>query len=140
MVIERQPFDPQTVPALEAAIGDRTPFFASYEALGKSVRGQFDPGFENWCAENGKDPGTIAEAAAAQFSTLPEDVRMLAAVNDSGSRELVRSGLESQNTMVFLYSVQGLGRLQDWDAMPVIEKAAGRLPAAEHLALAMPLP
>jgi hypothetical protein len=70
----------------------------------------------------------------------PGDVLALARVNDIPSRDLLRNGLESPNPLVVAYSVQGLGRIQDWDAIPLIEKAARRLNPAEHLTLAMQLP
>jgi hypothetical protein len=109
------------------AISDRTPFFASYDAAGHTIRGKFDPGFENWCALNDKDPKAVA---AIQISSQPEDVLTLAAVNDARPRVLLRNGLESPNALIFAYSVQGLGRLQDWDAVALIEKASRRLPYA----------
>jgi hypothetical protein len=70
----------------------------------------------------------------------PGDVLTLARVNDIRSRDLLRSGLESPNPFVVAYSVQGLGRIQDWDAIPLIEKAAQRMPRGERLGIAMQLP
>jgi hypothetical protein len=119
------------------AIKDRTPFFVSYDNQGHAIRGKLDPGFENWCALNGKAPMAIV---AAQMGEQPGDVLTLARVNDIRSRDLLRSGLESPNPLVVAYSVQGLGRIQDWDAIPLIEKASQRLNPGEHLTLAMQLP
>jgi hypothetical protein len=39
-----------------------------------------------------------------------------------------------------MYSVQGLGRLHDSTAIPLIQKACDRIPAAEKLAVAMQVP
>jgi hypothetical protein len=119
------------------AIEDRTPFFVSYDNKGHAIRGKLDPGFENWCALNGKDPMAVA---AAQLGEQPGDVLTLARVNDIRSRDLLRSGLESPNPSIVAYSVQGLGRIQDWDAFPLIETASRRLNPGEHLTLAMQLP
>jgi hypothetical protein len=119
------------------AIKDATPIFVSYDSEGHSIRGKLDPGFENWCALNGKDPMAIV---AAQMGEQPGDVLTLARVNDTRSRDLLRSGLESPNPLVVAYSIQGLGRIQDWDAVPLIEKASRRLNPGEHLTLAMQLP
>jgi hypothetical protein len=119
------------------AIKDPTPIFVSYDNEGHTIRGKLDPGFENWCALNGKDPMAIV---AAQMGEQPGDVLALARVNDIRSRDLLRSGLESPNLLVVAYSVQGLGRIQDWDAVPLIEKASQRLNPGEHLTLAMQLP
>jgi hypothetical protein len=44
------------------AIKDPTPIFVSYDNEGHAMRGKLDPGFENWCALNGKDPMAIAAA------------------------------------------------------------------------------
>jgi len=102
------------------AIEDRTPFFIKYDNAGNAIEGQFDTGFLNWCAQNHKDPREIARI---QFSVYLKDVRMLAYAQDPRAVELLRLGLESPNELVVVYSVEGLGRLHDGAALPLIAKA-----------------
>jgi hypothetical protein len=106
------------------AIEDRTPFFGKYDNTGHSIRGEFDPGFLNWCAQNGKDPKAVA---GVQISVYLNDVAILAYAQDPRAVELLRLGLESTNVLVVAYSVEGLGRLHDLAALPLIAKAFDRL-------------
>lgn len=111
------------------AVEDRTPYF-------QVNRGQFTLEFEAWCAQHGKDPRTVA---SIQIGVYPEDVLALAKSQDPRAAELFRKGLESRNPTVVGFCVEGLGRLQDVTAIPLIAKAAERLPGAKR-AIAMQLP
>jgi hypothetical protein len=119
------------------AIEDRSPLFAKYDSNGSFVRGEFSAVFLNWCAANGKDPRTVA---ALQVGEYPDDVLALARAQDSRSRELLRQGLESPNPLIVAYSVQGLGRLQDVEALPLIAKAVDRIRESERFVISMNLP
>jgi hypothetical protein len=119
------------------AIEDRIPFFEKFDQEGRSISGQFSAEFENWCARNNKNP---IEVAARQFQLYPEDVKILAEVEDSRAIELFRRGLDSNNPGVIAYSAQGLGRLHDLTALPLISKAANRIPAGERAVIASQLP
>jgi hypothetical protein len=94
------------------AIEDRTPYFQT-----PGVRGQFSPEFEAWCLANQADPRAVA---ARQLGDHPDAVRYLAEATDIRARDLLRQGLESPNPGVVMYSIQGLARLQDTDALPQI--------------------
>jgi hypothetical protein len=118
------------------AIEDRTPFFIKYDNAGNSIQGQFDPGFQNWCAENHKDPRAVAGVQAGVYLN---DVRILAYAQDSRAVELLRQGLESTNVWVVAYSVEGLGRLHDVAALPLIAKALDRVKTGDWTAVAEPL-
>ncbi len=120
-----------------AAVEDRTPFFPKYDAQGRFLRGEFSAAFENWCAQNKKDPRTVA---ATQFSVYPEDVLILAQAQDPRAGELFRKGLDSPNLLVFGYCVQGLGRLRDGSVIPLIAQVADRVTVGDRLAIAMQLP
>jgi hypothetical protein len=111
--------------------------YDSKEQKEQSVRGELNPSFENWCTQNGKDPREMARLLA---SVYPADVRILAYAQDARAVDLFRRGLESSNVLVMAYSVQGLGRLNDKTAIPLIRKACDRLLAGEKLAVAMQLP
>jgi hypothetical protein len=119
------------------AIADQSPLFVKHDASGKEIRGEFSNEFLNWCALNDKDPRAVA---ARQFGVYPEDVHFLARAGDPRARDLLRGGLESQNPLIVGYSVEGLGRLHDVEAIPLIAKAAERLPAGDRLVVAMNLP
>lgn len=84
-----------TEPAKDA-IEDQAPYFAAYDGSGRQIRGQFSPIFQNWCAQNGKDPRAMA---ALQTYDEPEDVLMLARANAPQSRDLLRKGLNSSNPL-----------------------------------------
>jgi PBS lyase HEAT-like repeat len=118
------------------AVDDRTPFFLRVDANGLAVSGQFSAEFENWCAQNGKDPKSVA---ALQWMVYPKDVLALAEVQDPRASELFRKGLDSPNPVVVSVSVRGLGRLRDVAAIPLIAKACDRLPSARR-AVAVELP
>jgi hypothetical protein len=117
------------------AISDRTPFFVKYDH-GKSVSGEFDAGFLNWCAENHKNP---REIAALQLNVYFNDVRILAYAQDPRALTLLRAGLESPNVLVVASSVEGLGRLHDAAALPLIEKSLDRAELADRTAIARQL-
>jgi hypothetical protein len=118
------------------AVEDRTPFFLKVDAEGGAVPGQFSAEFENWCAQNDKDPRSVA---ALQWMTYPKDVLALAEVQDPRASELLRKGLDSPNPAVVSVSVRGLGRLRDVAAIPLIAKACDRLPSARR-SVAVELP
>ena len=59
---------------------------------------------------------------------------------DSRAAELFREGLDSPNPLVVSLSVQGLGRLQDATAIPLIAKACERLPRSAIRGISMQLP
>jgi hypothetical protein len=115
------------------AIEDSTPFFVKYDGAGNAVQGEFDSGFLNWCATNHKDP---REVAGIQFRTYLGSVRILAYAQDQRAAELLRSGLVSPNTLVVTYSVEGLGRLHDMAALPLIAKALDRVKAGDRAVIA----
>ena len=118
------------------AVEDRTPACLKYDSNGKEIRGEFSPEFLNWCASNGKD---ARSAAALQLGTYPRDTWALVRTGDSRAKELFRKGLDSPYGIVVGLCVQGLGRLQDVEAIPLIEKASQRLPhAATAIAMALP--
>ena len=119
------------------AIEDQMPLFEKFDDQGKSVRGQLSAEFENWCALNHKDPN---EMAALQFTVYPADVKILAEVDDPRALDLFRKGLDSPNPGVVAYSVEGLGRLHDMSALPLIEQAFQRLPSGDRMAVPMELP
>jgi len=118
-----------------AAVDDRTPFFMDFDQNGRAIRGQFSAEFLNWCAINHQDPKVTA---AKQFG-YPKDVLSLARAKDPRAIEIFRKGLESPYPNVVGFSVQGLARLQDTAAMPLIEKACERLRGGRD-AVAMELP
>lgn len=117
------------------AVEDRTPFFMDFDGNGREIRGRFSAEFENWCALNHADP----KATAAKQLGYPQDVLFLARIHDSRATELFLKGLESPYPNVVGFSVQGLGRLQDPAAIPLIEKACERLRGGQG-AIAMELP
>ena len=119
------------------AIEDQTPYFAAYDASGRQIRGQFSPVFENWCAQNSKDPRTMA---TLQTYDEPEDVLMLARANAPQSRDLLRKGLNSSNPLIVAYSAQGLARIHDMTSIVIVAAAAARFPQAESLTIGMQLP
>jgi hypothetical protein len=121
----------------KTAIKDQTPFFLKYDRSGTAIRGEFSTEFQNWCATSGEDPKVIA---GLQFVTYPEDLLILARVQDPRSRDLFRQGLESRNPLIVAYSVQGLARLNDVDAIPLIARAADRQKPGDKFAIAMNLP
>jgi hypothetical protein len=164
--LEKQPTDPRIVPALQSAfdsrsakeerqeiavtilrLGERGDKYFNYlagfvrEAIEDSTpyfqttRGQFTAEFENWCAQHRKDPRSVAAIQLGYF----EDVRFLAKAQDGRATELFRHGLGSPNPLVVVASVEGLGRLQDTGALPLIETAAERVPGAKG-AISMQLP
>lgn len=124
------------VDSAKEAIDDRTPLFFDYDRQGQAIKGRFSATFEAWCTANGKDPRAVA---ALQFETYPEDVLMLARSHDPRAKEVLRRALQSPNPMVAGYAVQGLGRLQDTEALPLIAKLAEELPAAKAV-ICMNLP
>jgi HEAT repeat protein len=119
------------------ATEDQSPPFAKYDSNGQGVRGQFSSEFLNWCTVNGKDPRTVA---SLQLGSYPDDILILARAEDPRALELFRRGLESPNPLVVAYSVQGLGRLHDTQALPIIVQAAERLRPAERFVISMNLP
>jgi hypothetical protein len=121
---------------VKQAVDDRSPSFIMYDSQGRFVQGQFSPTFENWCAQNGKDPRAVA---ALQFDVYPRDVSELAKAQDARAAALFKTGLESPHPLVVCFSVEGLGRLQDTSAIPLIRKTAERSRAiAEAIAIALP--
>jgi hypothetical protein len=118
------------------AVDDRAPFFLKYDNAGNPVRGEFDIGFLNWCAQNGKDPRAIGKI---QFGSYISDVRILAYAQDPRGAQLLMRGLESPNPLVVGYSVEGLGRLHDAEAFPLIEKSLERGRSGDIVAIAQQL-
>jgi len=90
----------------------------------------------NWCAQNSKDP---REVARIQFSVYLNDVRILAYAEDPRAVDLLRQGLESPNELVIAYSVEGLGRLHDVTALPLIAKVFDRVKTGSWTAIAKQL-
>ncbi|MEO8368838.1 MAG: hypothetical protein ABI806_06540 [Candidatus Solibacter sp.] len=88
----------------KAAINDRTPFFEKVDAEGNPVRGEFSAEFENWCAQNQKNPRDVA---ASQLGAQLEDVKVLAEVADPRAGDIFRRGLESPNPRIVAYSNSG---------------------------------
>ncbi len=121
----------------KVAVEDRAPDFVKYDSAGRGLRGQFSAEFLEWCARNGKEPRALA---ALQFGVYPPDVLALAKAGDSRARELFRRGLESPNPLVLGYCVQGLGRLHDEAALPVIGQAISRVPAGDRVVVSGQLP
>jgi hypothetical protein len=119
-----------------AAVEDRTPFYMKVDANGQELRGEFSAEFLNWCALNGKAPQSTA---ALQVGAYPEDVLALARAQDPRALPVLRRALDSPYPNVVSFAVEGLGRLQDIDAIPLIAKAAERLPQAQRV-IAMALP
>jgi hypothetical protein len=119
------------------AIEDRTPSFMRVDANGHDVRGEFSREFQNWCVAHGKDPKAVA---AVQSSTYPKDLAALAGVQDPRAVQLFRKGLESAQPLVVAFSVEGLGRLQDQAALPLIAKACDHVSEGTQLAIATNLP
>ena len=119
------------------ALEDRSPLFADYDSDGNMVKGRFSAKFEVWCRANGKDPRSVA---ALQFGTYPEDVLVLARARDPRAKEALRRGLQSPNPLVVGYSVQGLARIQDVSAIPIIAAMAENSPASTRTLISMNLP
>ena len=119
-----------------AAVKDRTPLFMDLDASGHEIRGQFSAEFRNWCKQNGKDQKTTA---ALQIGEYPTDVHLLAESQDPRANAIFREGLESPYPNVVASAVEGLGRLQDFAALPLIEKACTRLRGGQ-IAIAQALP
>jgi hypothetical protein len=117
------------------AIEDPAPYFESAFANGPVV--QFSPAFENWCSEKHEDPKSVA---AVQLAVYPLDVLYLARSQDPRAAKLLKTALDSSNPTVVAFAVQGLGRLQDFTAIPLIERASQRLPQQALVAIAMQLP
>jgi hypothetical protein len=117
------------------AVEDHTPFFMDFDGNGREIRGRFSAEFENWCAFNHVDP----KATAAKQFGYAQDVLFLARSNDPRATQILRRGLESPYPNVVGFSVEGLGRLQDTAAIPLIEKACERLKGGQ-IAVAMALP
>jgi hypothetical protein len=101
------------------------------------VRGRFSASFEIWCQTNGKDPRSVA---ALQFGRYPEDILVLARAQDPRAKAALRQALQSLNPTVIGYAVQGLGRLGDTSAIPLISRAAEGLPTDAKAAISMNLP
>jgi hypothetical protein len=120
----------------QSAVDDRAPSFAKYDSNGRPIKGQFSAEFENWCAQNGKDRRSVA---ALQVSEYPEDILALGEAEDSRSIPILRQGLDSPYPMVVALSVQGLGRLRDIAAIPLIASVAERFPEKSR-AIAIELP
>jgi len=118
------------------AVEDRTPLFMDFDGNGRAIRGRFSAEFDNWCKLNAQDPKTIA---ARQIGEYPKDVLFLARSQDPRANAIFREGLESPYPNVVAYSVQGLGRLQDTTALPLVAKACERLRGGQ-IAVAMELP
>jgi hypothetical protein len=59
-------------------------------------------------------------AFSLQFGTYPQDLEALASAQDPRAREIFRKGLDSPQPLVVVLSVEGLGRLQDAAAIPLI--------------------
>ena len=79
--------------------------------------------FENWCAQNGKDPKSIA---ALQIGVYPESVLALAKVQDPRATALSPLGyVLAQASLFFDYKSRVLG--QDGGAIPQIKCAKGIL-------------
>jgi hypothetical protein len=127
-------FDFLARPARQA-IEDRTPSFVRYDSDGRVVKGQHAVAFENWCAQNGKDPKIVAELQASAAI----DVLLLARAQDVRATELFLQGLDSPHEFVAMYSVEGLGRLQVTSAIPKIAEVCHRLPAEAAKGLGMQL-
>jgi hypothetical protein len=113
------------------AARDRTPMF--YQRGG--TREQLSVEFENWCALNHKNPD---EVRALQAYVEPMDVQVLAQTSDPRAAELFRECLESPNPYIVTFCVEGLARLGDESAIPLISKAAERLGAAQSIARGLP--
>jgi HEAT repeat protein len=113
------------------AVQDRTPMF--YKRGGR--RGEFSPEFENWCALNHKDPN---EVRVIQAYVEPMDVQALAQAQDQRADGLFREGLESPNAYVVAFCVEGLARIGDESAIPLISKAAERLGGGQLIAGGLP--
>ena len=118
-----------------AAIADPAPYFAAIDASGKPIPGKLNPAFENWCAENGKEPRAEVEK---QYNYL-DDVNLFAQSQDRRAIGLLRKGLDAHNPGIVTFAVEGLGRLQDLDSLPLIETAAARF-SSTPLVVAMGLP
>jgi len=118
----------------QQAIDDRAPIFQKYDASGRAVRGQFSDEFEAWCLANHLDARAVA---ARQIGEYPDDVQYLAEATDVRARDLLRRGLESPNPGVVMYCIQGLGRLQDMEALTLIVVRVQRL---RSLTVLMQLP
>lgn len=117
------------------AIADAAPFFLKYDH-GSAVRGAFDEGFLNWCALNHKVP---KDTAAAEFGSYPAIIRMLAYSEDKRASDTFEDGLQSSNPLIVTYSVEGLGRLHEIDALPLVEKALERAQPGDRSTIAAPL-
>jgi len=167
IALEGHPPDPRIIPGLEAAFGGREAkdekqwiavallrlgdksekyfdFLAGFVRVAVEdrapfpveKRGEFTAEFQNWCANNGKDPQT----AASQVAAYTRDGHFLAMGQDPRATDLFRRGLESPNVTVVAFCVEGLARLQDVAAIPLIAKAADRFPPGAWRAIAMQLP
>ncbi|MGH9642410.1 MAG: hypothetical protein ACRD3Q_08285 [Terriglobales bacterium] len=107
------------------AIDDRTPSPLKYDAAGKYVKGQYSAAFENWCAQNGKDPKSVV----AFQGDAANDVLLLSRAQDPRAEKLFVQGLDSAHELVVAYSVEGLGRLQVASAIPKIAQLCDNLSA-----------
>jgi hypothetical protein len=116
---------------------DPAPFSLKHGPDGVAIRGEFDAGFLNWCALNGKDPKQVA---SDQFSVSFEVLRALAYAQDPRSRTVFQHALESSNPLVVAAAVEGLGRLGDQSALPLVKRAIDRLPSGDRQGIAMVLP
>ena len=119
------------------AIEDGAPFCLRYDTYGHSVRGELNAAFLNWCAQNGQDQQAIARR---QLHDYPKDVLTLAEVDDLRSRDVLRRGLDSPNELVVAFSVQGLGRIHDCSAVPLIATSLKDRPIDAQNTVALQLP
>lgn len=120
-----------------ASVEDRAPLFQKYDFSGRAMKGAFSDDFKNWCSQNGKDPAVIA---GLQLREYPEDLLILVEAQDRRALKLFRVGLDSPNPLVVAYCVQGLGRLAELSALPLIAKAYERLPHTDGSVIARQLP
>ena len=107
----------------------RRPYPLDLDEKGELVPGSLSPEFRAWCTEHQIEPAPFAMKAVTEE---PGDVLMLAAVADPRSRSLLRRALESKNHHIVIYGAQGLARIGDTAAVPLVIEAGRRTPTAFH--------
>jgi hypothetical protein len=124
------------VAAASAALSNTMPFPVVYDEKGESVRGKYNDEFLAWCERSKVSPDS---AAATAMIELPVPILTLAASHDARGYDLFARGLTSNNHLIVIASAQGLARLQDKRAIPLLIEAGRRVPAEVALGVAQAL-
>jgi hypothetical protein len=124
------------VASVNATLSNTMPFPVVYDESGQSVRGKYNDEFLAWCERSKVSPDS---AAVTALSELPLPILVLAGSHDARGYDLFVRGLASNNHLIVIVSAQGLARLQDKRAIPLLIEAGRRVPAEVALGVAQAL-